>query len=351
MKKITFVVANMVGGGTERVIANLSNEMVKRGYQVTILMTAGNTVDYPLHENVTVISLGNPTEGSIGKKIDRIQKLRAYYKNNQDNVVLSFGIETNLYAIMAGLGLPIQVVVSERNDPNQCSYKFVRDLIYSQADKFVFQTPDAMKCFSKKLQNRGRVIVNPIKEDLPEPYVGKEHEKRIVAVGRLTAQKNHKLLIDAFSKFIKTYSEYQLVIYGQGELEEELQKQIKELGLEENITLAGFSPNVLEEIKMSKMYVLTSDYEGMSNSLMEAMAMGVPVISTDCPIGGSAMLIQNLENGILIPVADVDAVVEAMTKVAENNSLCERLAINGLAVRTKYAINRICDEWIRFIEE
>lgn len=351
MKRITFVVANMSGGGTERVIANLSNEMVKRGYKITILLTAGSVVDYPLHEDITVSSLGNPTGGKIGKKLERIGKLRAYYKNNPDTTILSFGIETNIYAVIASLGLKSKIVISERNDPNQCKYKLIRNVVYSGADKFVFQTPDAMKCFSKKIQSRGRVIVNPLKDNLPNPHDGEERKKIVVAVGRLTAQKNHRLLISAFRNFSINYPEYRLMIYGQGELGSELQRQINDLGLEEKVILAGFSSNVLEKIQSCKMYVLSSDYEGMSNSLMEAMAMGVPVISTDCPIGGSAMLIRNLENGILVPVGDVDAMVEAMTKVAENTSLCEKLAGNGLTVRVEYAIDKICSEWLQFIEE
>jgi len=351
MKDITFVVANMVGGGTERVIANLANEMVNRGYRITIIMTAGNTVEYALDKSIQLISLGSPTAGRVAKRIERIKQLRTYYKEHKDTVILSFGVETNLYSILAGLGVKTKVVISERNDPNQCGYKVIRNMIYLKADKFVFQTPDAMKCFSKSIQERGRVIVNPLKENLPKPLVDVEKEKKIAVVGRLTAQKNHKLLLEAFAEFVKQYPDYQLVIYGQGELFAELEELILKLQIKENVTLAGFSPNVLEAIRDSRMYVLSSDYEGMSNSLMEAMAVGVAVISTDCPIGGSAMLINHYENGILVPVGDKEALLNAMFQLAQDDSLCEILAINAQKVRDEYTIDKICDEWVQFVEE
>lgn len=342
--KICFITASMVGGGTERVIAVLSNYFVKQNNDVMILMTAGNTVEYQLDSRIKVIQLGEKTGGKLIGRLQRVIRLREYFRKGKDTVFLSFGTETNMFAILAKGFLRRRLIISERNDPNKCAFKKKRDLLYPFAKGFVFQTQEAMDYFPDKIRRRGVVIPNPISENVPNRYDG-EHRKEIVAVGRLEEQKNHKLLLEAYADFAKEVSGFTLKIYGKGHLKQELEKYAIDLGIEETVIFADFAPDVLERIRDSYMYVLSSDYEGISNSLLEAMALGLPVISTDCPIGGSRMLIRNYENGILVPICDKMALSNAMVELCTNKELVNRISVEAERVKEEYSVAVIVKKW------
>lgn len=348
--KVLLLTAVMEGGGTERVIAVLANYMAARKHDVTILMTAGEKVVYELNPAVNVISLGGRTGGSIGKRLDRIRAIRRYYKKDAKRLIVSFGTETNLFALIAGIGLKNKILVSERNDPNRCNYQGLRNAIYTLADGFVFQTKEAMECFERRMTARGEVIPNPVKEGLPTSFKG-ERKKQIVAVGRLEPQKNHKLLIQAFSDFYKKHPDYSLVIYGKGELEEELKVLSEEKDVSNAVVFAGFATDVIDKIRDSAMYVLSSDYEGISNSLMEAMAIGMPVISTKCPIGGSELLIRDGVNGLLVSVGDKAALSDAMCRIAEDEAVAVKMADEAEKVREDYSSEKICGKWLLFMSK
>lgn len=343
--KILFTIANMVGGGSERVLANLANDFVKKGHEVTILMTAGNEIAYELDNRVKTFSIGERTGGSILGRIKRIFSMRKAFRTDKEQIVISFGTETNLFTLLAAVGLKNKIIISERNDPNQCGFKKLRDMIYPLADRHVFQTEDAKRCFSKKIQKKSVVIPNPLKPDLPAAYGG-ERKKEIVAVGRLTAQKNHKLLLKAFELFCQKQEGYTLSIFGQGELEEELRKLARELNIADKVKWKGFASDVLEQIRESAMYVLSSDYEGISNSLAEAMAIGLPVISTDCPIGGSKMCIQDKENGLLVPIQDENALAKAMLYLAEHEKEAKEMGEKAQKIREELSQERISKLWL-----
>lgn len=346
--KVIFVVANLGGGGTERVISNLANEFIEQNIDIEIIMTAGKQIEYCLKEGVVVKTLGGETHGSLRKRIQRIFKLRRCFKEQKGSNVLSFGTETNLYSIIASIGLKVNLIISERNDPNKCSYKPLRDFLYKFAPKHVFQTEDARNCFGKQIRERGIVIPNPLNENLPAPYMG-IRDKKIVAVGRLTEQKNHLLLIHAFAEFHEKFSEYKLIIYGKGEMKETLQAEINRLSLSESIVLGGFQADVLNKIIDAQMYVLSSDYEGISNSLAEAMAIGLPVISTDCPIGGSRMCIKDGYNGILVPIGDVKKLSEAMETIASDLHRADEMARHAMEIRNVLSLKSISTKWLEFI--
>lgn len=346
--KIILVTAGMSGGGTERVIAVLAEYLRQKDWNVTILMTAGEEVAYPLHEQIRTVGLGKSTGGSLLKRLKRVCDLRKCFRQDKKQVVLSFGTETNLFTLLAGVGLKNKIMVSERNDPNQCGYALLRNLLYRLADKLVFQTEDARLCFPKKIANKGIVISNPLADGM-ERTTARERSHDIVAVGRLEPQKNHKLLLQAYAQFMQNYPDYRLVLYGKGYLEQELKALAKELQISDKVTFAGFASDIKEKIRNAAMYVLSSDYEGISNSLMEAMALGLPVISTDCPIGGSKMLIRDKENGLLSPVGDIEAFAGAMCYMAEDETRAEAMGRRAEAVKQEYAAEAICEKWMKEI--
>ena len=347
--KVLMLTAVMNGGGTERVIAVLANYLAKQNIDVAIAMTAGDRVVYELDSHIKVLQLGDRTGGSIKKRLERVRRIRECYKEDPDRIIVSFGTETNLFALLAGIGSKNKIIISERNDPNQCNFKMLRNLIYRLADHFVFQTEDARQYFSKKIADKGVVIPNPLAKEMKKDFSG-ERTRDIVAVGRLEPQKNHRMLLQAYQLFDRKYPGYRLVLYGKGFLQKELETFAKELGIEQKVVFAGFTQEVEKKIQDAAMYVLSSDYEGISNSLMEAMAMGLPVISTDCPIGGSKMLISDKKNGMLTPVGDVEAFAAAMCYVAEDAERAERMGREAEYVRQAYSAETICQKWLAEIE-
>lgn len=347
---IIFVISALHGGGAERVITTLANYMAGRGDDVTVLMTAGDEVVYRLEENVRLVSIGQASGGNPLVQLKRLAAMRRYFKAHRQSHIVSFSTRINLFTIIASLGLKMDVIVSERNDPDRFHYKWLRNMIYAMGNRFVFQTEDAADCFSGQIRARSHVIPNPIRTGIPEAYSG-EREKKIAAAGRLEPQKNHKLLLEAFAGFHQRFPEYTLHIYGKGKLERELKVLASELHIESHVVWEGFREDILERIRTYGMYVLSSDYEGISNSLMEAMAMGLPCISTDCPIGGSRLCIQDGQNGRLIPPGDREALQRAMEWVAQDNNRAELMGQRAAGIRERFSEEKICECWRDFIGE
>lgn len=345
--KIVFVLPDMPGGGSERVVAMLANEYVKRGYQVAILLFAGNQVAYRLDERVEIYIAGKASGGNPFIQLSRLFKMRRFYRKNKGCYIFSFCVRGSIFSVIAAAGIPHRFLVSERNDPTRISGQRLRDWSYRKAEKLILQTDDMKRCFSDDIQRKSAVIPNPVSDDMPEPFQG-ERRKRIVSVGRLQPQKNHRLLLDAFAAFHAKYPDYELHIFGIGELENDLKRQAEELHIQGYVVFRGFSSDVQHEIWDSAMFVLSSDYEGISNSMIEALAMGVPVISTDCPVGGSRTYIENGVNGILTPVGDQKALSEAMIKLADDPDFARNLSANGAKIKERYGLEKIAD---RFLEE
>lgn len=352
--KILFVIGPLKSGGAERVVANLSNEFVKNN-SVFIATTVDENSDYIIDKNVKIICLDDGKKNNFFKKnIIRIKNLKKLINEEKIDIAISFLPEPS-YRLMIAKNNKIKTIISERNDPNIEYNSFIKKiltkLLYCKADGFIFQTEDAKKWFCKKIQKKSIVIPNPINEKfISNAYYGKR-EKTIVNVGRLVKQKNQKMLIDAFNEVHKKHNEYILKIYGDGELYDELKKQIKNLKLEDYVFLMGKKNDIKKEIYKSGIFVLSSDYEGMPNSLMEAMALGIPCISTDCPIGGPNFLIENNKNGLLFQVNNKDELVANINLLIENEQLAKELSNNA---------NKICEilnpkiinrKWREYIEE
>lgn len=344
MEKIVFVIPDMPGGGTERVVALLANEYSRRGIPVAILLFAGNEKAYPLDSRIEVVSVGAPSGGSLSERVGRLRRMRRFYRENRNCQIWAFSAMGAVFSAVAAFGQKHFFLVSERNDPTRYEHRQIRDLCYRRAKVVVCQTVDGLKSFPAGIRRKSVVIPNPL-EPKEEPYTG-EREKRIVAVGRLNAQKNHKLLLQAFAVFAKDHSGYVLELYGQGELEAELRTLAVELEIDKSVIFKGFSSHVLSDIRTAVMYVLSSDYEGISNSMLEAMALGLPVIATDCPIGGSRMYIRDGENGFLVPVGDKEALARAMGRLAQDPALGERLGAEAAKLRDELATAKIADRFL-----
>ncbi len=317
MKKIMFYINAIHDGGAERVMVNLAKYFSENGYDTSLVTSFRDTWEYPLASTVRRLSLEETEikQSRIKRNLSRIKKLRDLCKSEKPDMLISFMREPNFRAILATRGLPVKTLVSVRNDPNK-EYAgklgwFVGKVLLPMADGCVFQTSDAQKWFPERLQKKSKIIYNAVKEDFYN-VVRKPVRGEIVTCGRLTEQKNHALLIDVFAKVQKDYPFTTLKIYGEGELREKLQEQIVNLHLEDKVFLMGATNDVAKALQTADLFVLSSDYEGMPNALMEAMAAGVPCISTDCPCGGPKELLNGAEQKTLVPIGNTVRLSEKM---------------------------------------
>lgn len=349
--KIVFVLPEMRGGGSERVVAALSDEFINRGYEVAILLFAGDQVVYELNPKVEIVLTGQESKGNPLLRIKRLINMRRYYRQNEGCYIFSFCVMGTVFSVLAAAGIKHRLLVSERNDPSRIPHQKLRDWAYRHAEKLVFQTYDMQEYFSKDIRDKSVVIPNPVSLDIPDTYLG-ERDHRIVNVARLQPQKNHKLLLEAFALFRgmgtdnSVIDSYTLHIYGEGELMEELKEIATDLAISEHVTFHGFTNNAKEEIKNAGMFVLSSDYEGISNSMIEALAMGIPTISTDCPVGGSAMYIQDGENGLLTKVGDANELAEAMYRLATEPGLSKKISEKSPLIRETFSLTKIADKFL-----
>lgn len=358
MKEIIFVTVSMGGGGTERVISILANYYVQHNIKVTILMIADNRVEYELDDRVRVVSIAGATGGSFIARLNRLKNLRRSIEQNRDANIIAMGTVTAMFTLLATIGMPNDIVISERNDPNRLNHrpirvaeKCFRNLLYKRSRKIVLQTEDVKECFPVSLIQKSVVIPNPLSRDLPKVDENFARDKTIITAGRLTEQKNHQLLICAFKRIIKKHPEYTLKIFGRGEMEASLKNIIQVEQLEDKVFLEGFSDNLYNELQRGGIYVSCSNWEGISNSLAEAVAMGIPTIATDCPVGGSRMLIRHEENGLLIPVGNEDALVEAIERFIYNDRLATKISTEGIQLRERLSEEVIAKQWLKLFDK
>lgn len=351
--KICFYINNLGKGGAERVITELAHQFSKKTYDVVVITSFRDKNEYVLDPTIKRICLGDTQDfgNRIVRNIKLIKKLRHTIKAEKPDVVISFLQEPNFRALVATVGLKIKRIISVRNDPEKEYFgrigHFVGKVILPFADGCVFQTEDARTWFPQRLQNKSTIILNEVKEVFFETEY--TPEKRIITVGRLNKQKNHELLIDAFSKISDDIVDRNVYIYGEGPLRNKLQEKIDRYGLTNRIYLMGTTNNVSEALATAEIFVLCSDYEGMPNALLEALAVGVPSISTDCPCGGPRMIIQNNFNGILVKVGNSDSLAAALKLLIDDNKLKSAISKNARETAAKYKPQIVFAKWEDYI--
>lgn len=347
--RILIYTPKISGGGSERFATVISRSLANCGNEVTLLTGLAEPNEYEVAPYVNRICIETtPNILKTGIKIKRYA-----YKHKTD-ILIAIGILPNItMGLMKFLGFRIPVIMSERNAPKQDHLsnmtKILRWLFFRFANAYVFQTTEAKRFYSKNIQQRSVVIPNPIREGLPVRTC--VHNKEIVSIGRLASQKNYPLLLKAFEIVCRNNNDYQLRIFGQGKKESELKQLATSLGIEKRVIFEGFSSNVHESIKNSDIYVISSDFEGLPNSLMEAMAMGFPVISTDCPAGGPRMLIKHGVNGLLTPVQDVSAMAQAILQLISNQDHKEYLASNAKHILDTCNVDSITERWNNLLKQ
>lgn len=341
--KVVFIAPMLNGGGAERVMCTLANSLAKSGTKVVVALTVSEKCEYILDQKILIEI--NKSTSAVGQ----ILFLRNLIKKHRGASFVSFFTYQNMYTLVAGLGLKQKILVSERSDPSRTLYgrKYLsvfRVLLYQTAYKIVFQTHAAKMYFGKSIQKKSIVIGNPLREDLPPAYHG-ERKKCFVTYSRLSKEKNIPMMLKAFRLFLDKHKDYTLCIYGQGPEKDNICNIIKELRMESNVEIHPFSLDVHQKVKNAMAFLLASNYEGLSNSMLEAMAIGLPCICTDCPAGGIVEYIKDKENGMLVPVGNAQIMAECMCRLVEDELLLKKISSCAEKIRTQNSTERIVKMW------
>ncbi len=355
--KVFFFVKKLGDGGAERVVANLASSLSSMGHDCAIINAYQTPYDYPVEQEVRRFFLEEmdlKNDSFVKRNIRRLKGLRRVLKEEKPDLLISFMAESNYRAVVAAAGLGIKTIISVRNDP-EMEYKghlghFLAKNLLTKADGCVFQTPDALSWFPKEFGEKSVVIPNVVREDffsLPreiKPFT-------ITACGRLTEQKDYPTLLKAFSLVHESFKESKLKIYGMGEEEKSLKKEAEVLGIKDSIVFGGHIKDVGSVLSKTQVYVLSSLYEGLPNSLMEALAAGVPSVSTDCPCGGPRMLIENGKNGILVPVGGVEELAEAIKELLRDPQRAEEMGQEARKRAKEYRTEPIVKRWEEYAKK
>ena len=348
--KIVFFIGSMGHGGAERVISILANDYCQQGWEVDVVLLLNNAVEYPLDSRIRIVDL-SPNEGSyVQNALPWLAGIRRYLKKNRPDRVVSFVGRINALVLTAAMGLKLPVVVSERNDPKHdnrgSAMLWYCNKIYRLAKTIVFQNQYEKSCFDKALGNKSCVIPNPV--GVSATCEGNDRNI-VVTAGRLMKQKNQAMLVRAMAQVHQLRPQVKCRIYGEGDLRESLQAQIQDLGLQDVVTLEGNVKDIHERMAQCGIFVLTSNYEGLSNALIEAMMVGLPCVTTDYP--GARELIADRENGLVVPVDDDTALAKAILKLLDNEgNYAECIARNGQLHSAKFRAETVLRQWHSVIE-
>lgn len=351
------MIASLTKGGAERVMVNLADYLAEQGHEITLVTQYQKEDEYELNPKVKRI-LCELTDDEIsgnriGNFIKRFLKLRGIWKAESPDVILSFIGKNNIMTLLSSRFLNIPVAVSVRAEPGEeypgVLMRFLARNLFAFAKGVVLQTGRCFEFFPPKVQKKAVVLRNPVsKEFFRERYEG-EREKTIVAVGRVDENKNHEMLIRAFAAIANEFPEYKVIIYGEGDQRQKLMDLVDKLQLSGKVFLPGSIANVSDAIYKTRVFVLTSNSEGSPNTLIEAMLMGLTVISTDCPCGGPGELISDSENGILVPVGDVNCLQVNLQKVLNNLQMADALGRKAKETSDIFEKDKVCRQWEEFL--
>lgn len=352
--KVLFYINTIGGGGAERAISNTASYFAEQGWDTILLTSFRIKNEFTYSKKVKRMSIENDQimQSCVKRNISRIKAVRQICKREGIDVVVSFMGEPNFRALIAVTGLKTKCVISVRNDPVREYGGAVRQLLGRYllpcANGAVFQTEDAKMWFPEKLQKRSAIIYNVVDDRFYS--VDYKGGTNIISCGRINPVKNHALLVRSFKKVHDLYPNVHLCIYGEQDVHVGLSELIGELDLCDTVFLMGRTDDVPSVLAEAKLFVLSSNYEGMPNALMEAMAAGVPCISTDCPCGGPRELFGKELEDMLVPVRDEDALADKMIELLSNNRKRQEIGRKMKERAENFRADIIGKEWVEYVE-
>lgn len=353
MKNLLFVAPGIGYGGAEKNFIGIANYAAEHGCRVFLLIEEDGQVLRPINSSIVLIRAKiNHSANQLVKYYQAITAVKRAIKISNADIVISFIELWRSACIIATRFSKVKCLVSERADPYTRKGRFNKVIftIFGLAEGHVFQTEQAKRFFSKRVQNNSIVIPNPVfGEDILKKYDG--HKKNVIVnIARLDIkQKRQDVLIRAFDIIKDTIPDYSLYLYGDGPDRDVLEKLVMHLKLEDRVILRGVTRDVYNSLGEAKLMVLTSDYEGIPNAIIESMCVGVPVVSTKCSPGGAEFLIQNMVNGILVECGDEKEIAREIVHLLSDSFLYKKIVQNGLLIKEKLDYEEIMKKWIDYI--
>lgn len=387
-KTVYIVLYTLSVGGAERHASSIANYLFQHGYKVKIVLLQNNIIDYTLMDGIEVTALHDleypdviknfktsfvdkvllKTYRMVSEKkynfLDKKLYIESLYlkktdfffsqQNNVDqSVVISFMTIPNITMAVLKSKFKYKLILGEFTSPQlefavDAPENKLKQSYFPNADGFIFQTNEQKEFYSYLTGVKKKVIPNPIEEIQIAPFHGKR-KKEIVNYCKHVKAKNLPLLIEAFARLVYEYPDYTLVIYGDGPERKNTEKCVIEHGLADKVLLKPYAKNVIELVRESAMFVSSSDREGISNSMLEAMAIGLPTVCTDCPAGGARMFIEPYRNGMIVPVRNPEALYKAMKYIIDNPEKAEIMSKNAVEIRNTLEKNKILEQWLDFL--
>lgn len=368
--KLTFIIPNLNNGGAERVVSHLLGNLDREIFELSCVFYDSNH-SYPIPGDIKIFVVDTPGSENVFRKIYasivRLFKIRNIINFYKPDVILSFLTGVNITAIMVRMlaRRKPRLIISERSTFSQ--YQFLLDFFsktfFKYSIKFLYNYADCLIAVSKGVkedlqkftsmpEKKLIVIHNPVDIDKIIQLSNEEvHESRflnenlpvIVHVGSLTKAKGHEYLLQAF-KLASQKVNCRLLLLGEGERKDELVSLAAGLGINNMVEFLGFNKNPYKFMRRSSVFVLSSIFEGFPNVLIEAMASGTPVISTNCKSGPNE-IIDNGVTGILVPPKDAQKLADAMVLLLTDTNLADKLKKNAQKKVPDFHINKIIGQY------
>lgn len=357
-KKIAFYIGSLHKGGAERVFVNLADYFQAEGYRVVMVTQYRKEDEYDLPDGIErVLSDIEEEEVSASRVINffrRLNKLHAIWKKEKPDLVLSCIGKNNFMAVVTTMGTKTKAVVSVVGEAKEeypsREMRMLADILFPLAAGVILQTERSRGFFCRKVGKKAVILPNSLNPAFIRPRYEGAREKRIVSVGRMDANKNHEMQLRAFAALKDKYPDYILEIYGDGELRSHIEETAAELGIAKRVSLPGVVQDVAARICRASLFLLTSYSEGVSNALIEALALGLPVIATDVPSGGTEELMEDGVNGLVIPAGDLTALTRAMDRLLGNADYADRLGREAARIQEKLAPECVNPQWKAYFQ-
>ena len=356
--KILYTIEDIsIKGGAENIIAQKANYLATVcGHEVTIvsIYLDGRPPSYPLDDNVRLVSLGIPfveRKGSATKKAIRrlltmanvIRKFQKTVNKTKPDIIF---FTLSLGALM----LPFCRTKAKKVYESHSARLFTP---YNRMFNMMEKKADAVVCLTegdaREYQKARRVAVIPNFIERPRLYVGDYSVKRAIAVGRLEAAKGFDILIGCWPAIIKEHPDWHLDLYGEGSCRNDIQEQIRQLGMQRHITVCGQSDNIMEVYPRYSLHIMPSRYEGLPMTLIEAQACGLPSVVTDSKYGATD-IIKNECNGIVVEQGNAKALTDAVCRMMASETLRREYGTAAKTAVQKYFKENVLGLWTGFIQ-
>lgn len=358
--KVLISLSRVRMGGAERVLLSITEGLIARGHQVTLVTMVDESQDFykfPTETRRINLDLDRraPTVlHSAWNTFLRVRALRKTIRQETPDAVMAFLPVNNLLVSMALVGKDIPLLLSERVYPSKEKrvVRWLQRIMYPQATRFVTNSTGIDGFYHWVPATKRRIIYNiPVRVDLGgEPVLPDPDRSYVVSMGRFVEEKNFPLLVNAFADVAADFPQWDLIMLGDGVMQAPCRDLAEALGITERVILPGRISPPFPTLKESDLFVLPSNFEGVPNVLLEAMACEVPVITTDY-FGEPRDVIQHGENGIIVPRNARDALAAAMRSLMSDEVKRQRLAGNAKASLARFNEEAIIDQWEQLLLE